>query len=368
MFQLFDLRQSPNPSTKRAQDWVNVANGLRQNLKSVQDYYRSHSLAVPAEHFLVTLINSFGLPTSMNLDRYYVNILERADDLGRVLNLTSPISRGKVLKQSLLGTGYTEAVLALNEDFDYESAYQNWREQTPLRCLRHPVSDLSLLTYSKTQAYTDTGVMITSLNIPLLAVMYKGFRNHEQALAKADPEYVQRTVMHFVHMFVLTNMLPSFLDCALFNRVYRLTRGIPLGERLGRHPFHLTDWSSRCNHSQSDILKRLESGKMDMNTMLCNIPLIDEFSLHEQCILPDVAKTRQVMWLLIMARIRYVIWLVEMSQKNGNTQDEGFINRLKRFLIRMKQNNQIITQLPLAFKEELEEDLDDLSSLLGLEP
>lgn len=366
MFQLFELRQVPNTITKRGQDWHNVYTGLKANLDTVLQYYRNHSLAVPAEHFLVTLINSLGVSTNLNLERYYNNVCERALDLSRVMNLTSPISRGKPLKGVFFSEDCIEAVLSLDDDFDYEHVHENWREVSAVRVLRHPVSDLSLLPWSKRTQYTDVGVAISSVNIPMLAVQYRAFRLHERELAKQDPEYVERTVMHFVQMYALTNMLPSYLDCVLFNRMYNLTVGKPMGSALKRQPFHLVDWRSRLTKTQTDILERLGKSKVDMHTLLANCPLVDEFSGLEFSVLPDVAKTRQVMWLLIMSRLRILIWLLSMSERNGNIQDEGFVNRLRHFFRRVKLNNQIVTQLPLAFKEEMEEDLEELYRLLGI--
>ena len=365
MFSLFRL--DPVTSVARiGQDWSNVNDGLRFNLNKTVEYYRNSVRAVPSEHLLVNILTNIGVSTKLSLERYYANVSERSRDIARVLNLTSELSRGKVKRGVFYPAECTEAILAIEDFFDYELAYKDWLNIRAVECLRTPYDDLDLLLLKGKTNSTINGIGITSIDIAKLCVQYKAFRDLEAYRYRTIPDYVERTPMQFVHMHVLPNMLYSQLDNAIFNRLYAYTVGAPIGETILRHPFYLTDWSTRLDKILRSKIEYFEHNKLDFNTILSQVYLIDSFTLADFCLLPDLAKTRQVMWLLVLARLRQLIWLLKIQSSNKSNQDISAINRLKRFFTRVKRNNEIITQLPLAFKAVLDDELFDIYQLLDI--
>lgn len=363
MFRLFRI-EPVNEPLRIGQDWSNIQQGLRFNLLKTIEYYQTNVGAVANEHLLVTILNSIGVSTKLPLDRYYANVIDRSGDLSRVMNLTSGFNRGKVKE----GVFYAckETILYLEDDFNYEEYYKDWLNIRALNVLRHPYSDISLLLPDAKVNGTLQGIAITSLDIAKLCIQYKAFRDREAYRYKTIPDYVELTDKQFIKMHVLPNALPSILDESIFNRLYCYSVGMPLGEVYGRHPFYLTDWSKRLDLYLLQKLKYFKHNKLDFTTLLQSVGLVDLPNLLDLCLLPDVAKTRQVMWLLVLARTRTLIWLLKLTKDSGSNSNNADINRLKKFFTRVKYNNEIITQLPLAFKEVLDDELDELYSLLGI--
>ena len=366
MFSLFHLRPDTNMAIRIPGDWNNISTGLVINLNKVVNYYRSHSYAVESNHLLVNLLMNLNIPLSMDIDRYYANAMDRSVDLARVLGFTSSVNRGKVFHNFLFGNDTSEFILSLDDEFDYEAADKDWRELSPIKLLRHPVTDLGMLIPNGKKGGSDFGISIASINIPLLAIQYRAFRNHEKELAKRIPDYNQRSVMQFIHMYPLANILPSLVDGVIANRVCNLTLGKPMGVAYRSHPFPIPKWEGRLNKFHGLLLNHLKNNRNNVTTVLRSVPMVTLPTLEDYWQLPDVAQTRQVMWLLLSARLPALIWTLFIIKSNKNSSDSGELNVLRKYFTRIKQNNQVITQLPAAFKETLTEELEEIYSLLEI--
>lgn len=365
MYNLFNLKPTVGTNVRLTHDWLNVSKGLDDNLELVVGYYKTHTMAVDAQHYLVRLITNIGVPHSLPLDRYYSNVSNNAHDLTRVVGMTSPTNRGRVFS-NIFYYDVDELLLANDDEFNYEYAYNNWKDVRAVTCLRVPHSDLGLNLPNGNSNGTEEGIGITVINLPLLCVQYKAFRDNEKKLVKSIPDYQSRSLMQFVHMYVLSNMLYSYYDNVLFNRLYNLTFGIPQGESYSRHPFHLTSWEKRLDAIQKKIIKMNTNNKFDYTTMLRNTPMVSSLNLEKLMQLPDVARTRQVMWLLISSRLKVLHWLLYLNNINKSNKDINTFNKLRKYFQRINQNNEIITQLPKKFKDTLNDEISDVSELLRI--
>lgn len=368
MFSLFGIDTNTNLLPRINQDWLNVEKGLKHNLDMVVNFYHRHSLAMHGNHFLVSLMMNVNISMSMDLDRYYANLQQRCKDLSRTVGLTSSTNMGRIFNGVFYAEDNDELIISLEEDFNYESALRDWANIRAVECLRNPHSNTALLLPTGRKNSTGFGIGITTVNIPLLMIQYRGFREHEAQLVKTIPDYQQRSIMQFVHMYVLPNMLPSMFDECLFNRLFNLTFGIPQDEPTRRHSFYISNWNKRLNEVQGRVIKACSEGNMNMSTVLRNVPLLTQQNLLQGVQLPDMVQTRQVLWVLLISRMRQIAWLLEMRKRNGNTEDESTISNLKRFFIRMRYNQ------PLAIpsggnkhlKMLLEEELEMLYTLLEI--
>ena len=314
MHGLFNLLPGVNVPTMYAANWHYARNGLQHNLKKVVEFYKSHSMAVESDHFLIRLLQSIAVAKNIELHRYYDIVDALSLNLGMALKMTSSISKGHVFR-GVFYAGCTEVLIAENADFNVDTANRDWRNVQAVKVLRHPRSDLMLNLPDGKKTGTETGIAVISINIPMLAVQYRAFRLQEDqyALETGEPG---RTIQQFIHMYVLPNMLYSHLDYVMFNRIYNLERGETMGEGKP-HSFYITDFTSKLNSVHETILANLQAIGQDFTGILRSIPAVTKESLNDVMVFPDMAPTMQVIWALALSRFPAVDLMVDLA-KGGN--------------------------------------------------
>lgn len=368
MFRLFNLKENVGLPIKHGSDWYNVATGLRNDLDKVIRYYNTHTMSVASDHILAHVLLNINVPLSLNIDRYYSNVMNNANDLSRVLGFSSSVNYGRLFKGKFYCRDNVELIFSVIEDFDYEEALTNWRTLEPIKVMRHPFSGLGLPFPNTKKNSSDNGLCITEINIPLLCIQYRSFRYAERALFNENPDYVERNLYQFIHMYPLANMLRSYQDMVLFNRMNCLSYGIPFGEDYYRHPFHITDWRDRLNKSQVIILDYIKKGAYDFTMMLRSVPMLTCGDLETFSKLPDVVLTRQAMLTLFSSRLNIIAWIMKMNRDSfyNNNKNNDVINRLNRYFIRIKYNNQLGIKKESGLYKALEEDLSDVINVLDI--
>lgn len=314
-------------------EFIYVKNGLYANLLKMVSYYRENPRSVDSSHFLVRLLQSITVPLSMMDLRYVDLVSDLADDLSMSLQMTSPGYYGKAFKDGVFyGRGFTEVLISTSEFFDVEDAAANWEDLEPIRVLAHPKTDLNLDLPNGRSTGSEVGHAVLAINIPLLALQYKKFREREHQL---ELEH-QRTVMQFLCMYPLPNLLYSHLDIAIFNRLHTFFKGGETMVSMRRSPLFIHDHSTRLDIYLNKLLRILERRDLYFDAMLTSIPLVSSVSLRDVVRLPRIPLTRQVLWSLIMARIPYISFLLQLnfnSGSNRNRKDLVLIDReIKRLI------------------------------------
>ena len=285
-------------------------------------------MAVQSSHFLIRLLQSITVPQSQNLERYYDNVDMIALNLSMALKMTSAIYKGTVFNGVFYGHGNTEILFAHNDSFDPFLAHDNWQRIMPVKVLRHSRSDLGLNLPNGINTGIEDGLAIISINIPMLAVQYRAFRLNEMEVTAGDNES-QRSIMQFIHMYVLPNMLESHLDYAIFNRMRNLELGIPMGQSVKDHPFFLPDYIRNVDHAQLGILDLIHKLPKDYEGTLKNIPLITKESAYDLLEIPDIPLTLQVIPTVFLASLQIFNYLARVSPAYKN---QSMINKMNRLM------------------------------------
>lgn len=360
MHNLFSLLPEVGQGIMKFPEWLYVRDGLTRNLASVQTYYRRNPTAVVSSHFLVRLLHSITVPQSHNLERYYDNVDSIALNLSMALKMTSSIFQGKLWDGVFYGPGNTEILIANSESFDPVQADAAWQDQTPVQVLRHPMSDLGLPILDGKRNYgTESGLVVLSINIPLLAVMYRAFRNNEAAIVDAQVES-ERSVMQFLRMYVLPNMLASHLDLAVFNRIDNLEKGAPLGASTYKHPFYMTDYSHRVDYVQEHILENLHNVGKNFTGVLRSIPVVSKANADEVMAVPQMAPTRQVLWALVISRLNAINFMFRINREGPGMRNQSEVNRAKRMALMYKSDSLMRNVLPLELYMEVQSEIDGI--------
>ena len=359
---MYSLFSSPGSTVGqgilRDPNWLYCRDGLHRNLSNVINFHRTNPMAVKSDHLLVRLLQSITISQSQNIERYYNNVDTIALNLSMVFKMVSPIFRGTVFDGVFYGQGNTEILIAHDESFNPEYATKDWENQIPIKVLRHPFSDLGLITPDGKNSSDESGLCVIAINISLLAVMYRAFRLNEERLSinmsedNVDYNENQRSIMHFIRMYVLPNMLPSHLDCVLFNRMSYMESGIPLGESTRKHSFYLTDYNNRLIYIFNNLLNLLHRVDKDFVGILRSMPSVGASDQFNALKLPGIVETRQVIPALFMARLNVLSFLYKIAKNGVGEKNKSIVNQIRRSFLYYGQESMLRTLLPNTILDE----------------
>lgn len=295
-----------------------------RDIEKITDYYRYGSFAVKTNHILVRLILSMNLPLSYDASQYYGLATQRALYVATSLGMTSSISKGR-LHPGLFYYGCPEILIAYT-DLERPFAMETyWKELSPVKVLNHPLSNMGYTIPDGVERNTETGLVSIAIDIPELMMQYRGFRLEQRVRAEEGSDE-SLGIHHFVYRYVLTSMLKSQTDLTIFNRLYNLYDGAPMGECIKRHPFHITDYRDLLDRQLEEVSQRLSKLALPYGNVLEQIPRIYSdrpFSV------PDMAETRQVWWALFLSRYKVIDYLWSICGEKGRSLNGTLINQLK---------------------------------------
>jgi len=359
MYNLFNLMSTAAFGTYKYPEWQYVRDGLKRNLGTVIRFYRKNPMAVQSSHFLVKLLQTITVPHSHNLERYYDNVDALALHVSMALKMTSSIAKGRLFDGVFYGQGNPEVLIAHTESFDIFEAHRNWQNVCPVKVLRHAKSDLALNLPDGTRSGSESGLAVIAINIPMLAIQYRAFRLNETMLSDGQ-SVSERSIMQFIHMYVIPNMLFSHLDQALFNRLNNRRKGAPLGATTKEHSFFLNDYVSKVDRMQAEILHNLRGRGKDFTEILRSVPLVTKDNLEQAFVLPDIAPTQQALWALVIARLPSVSFLFQILEEGPGSNNRHQVNRVLREVIRWRTNNLMKNMLPLEEYYFIQDEIDEV--------
>lgn len=364
MYSLVDVDPKREYGVVRLPEWKAVQDGLKRNLVAMLHHYRHASYSVASDHLLVQFLQSINVPLSLNSERYYSNILANALPTANAFQMTTPFGVGKLFNGVFFHKGVKEVVVAFEEWFRLDKVEADWQNATPVRVLSHPFGSLALQVPNGKFQSSQDGIAVIAVNVSLLAVMYRCFVQSEQSKQNANPDYVQRNIMQFMHMYVLPNMMESYLDYALFNRFEEISRDVWPPRESPRVPIHLPSYETRM----ASIYERLNSMLMQSSysapAMLAAIPVVSVPDLRKVMFVPDVAPTRQILWSVILARLPMLLFLVRSAKKNERVRDQSGLHDVEVTLRKLKSQRVLDSTLPKELYQSAMAAIDEIIAAL----
>ncbi len=323
MYDIFDGMLEPIGSVIKPVGFQLIKRIYKKELDKIILHYRNAVIPVKAQHLLCRMIITGSGPINYDLYRFMDVIYTRSPYIAKLFNLTSSLSYGKIFKGVFYGEDSTELIIYDDHYFNISIAEANWRAIRAVRVLDHSISDSGLLLPDGVKHSTAVGLSSISINLPLLLLQFRCFQLEQ--INKSG----SLSVEHFVHMYVLPNMLYSHCDIMILNKLISLYRQELNTEAISKHPFVTTDYSDKLDRVLDEVLFKLTNAKFNYSTYLSNIPAIRTESAYESFQMPDVAKTKQVWWALIISRVKIINFLLNIGGNNGIAYNRSLINRLK---------------------------------------
>lgn len=339
MYQIFTKRYEVSGSIISPPGFELIQRTLENSISKITNYFRSRVFAVKSNHLLCRILDTGLVPTSYSDERFLQALYARSIYVSKYYNLTSSVNYGKMFK-GVFYNGCDEIIL-YTEEYYNPDILEDWKNIQAVRVLDHPVSNMGLLLPDGNINNSESGLAVIEINIPLLISQYRCFLNSRLV----DDNNSLLGVTHFVHMFVLPNMLYSHIELVILNRLMNLFYGAPMGEALKHLPFPVIDYSNKTDVVLTIVKNRLKSMNSNYPTMLMNIPSVYSSDMEVGLTMPDIALTRQAWWALLLSRLRAMEFLIDISSKAiGN--NKSLINTLKIDVKRLSRDNPIQTIIP----------------------
>lgn len=353
MYDLFDNVPATDQGKVILPQFIYLKGALSRDLMKVTSYYQNNVTSVGNDHLLVKLLLNLNVSMKRELQNYVDTVSDVGMQTASLLRLTTPLNYGKVFSPGpFYGKGCSEIILVHDEPFDVYAARRNWRELRPVVVHRHPFTDTSMARPTGRAVSGESGLVVVSINLPMLAVQWRGWWAEER---QPDPSLAAKRTHQFVSMYPLTNMAYSHLDIAIFNRMATLYNLDEPADFTKAHPFFLVDRSDELDNFLEKQIELLRRKPLIFDQVLLNIPAITAADLSIAMRLPDVVPTRQIKWGLIIARLPLVRFLVQLNALHENHKNRWYLNRLRTALKAIRVDRVLESTLPL----DVLRDIDD---------
>jgi len=363
MYQLFTKQFDSANSVIKPGGFDYLQRTYQREILNINDYYNNRVYAIKSNHLLCRLLQSANVPHQYEIDRFMEAAYARSPYISKHFKFTSDINYGIFHQGIFYGDGVDELIIYDESYFNPYEAIINWKNIQAVKVLEHPVSSLGLLIPNGKRNTTSTGLAVISIDIPLLLIQYRGFCS--QQFLKVDYEENADSLLavtHFLHMYVLPNMLYSHIELVIRNRLMNLFYGAPMDVSLAKHPFPVINYDDKLDKCLLTIIKHIKDTNMQYFSMLKNIPSIFVRDCQAALQMPDMAKTRQVWWALLLTRLNTMKFLLDIGGSKGISNNKSFINKLQIDIKRLLDENLIESMLPedmyFDTKETLLEILD----------
>lgn len=362
MLGLFTGRDHTHQGRVEHPEFEYIRRTYLRELANVVDFYHNRIYATKSDHFLVKLLYLIDVPLSYSVGRFVDVSSIRAPFISRAMKMTSDTNIGQIFDGEFFGKGTSEIILSIDEFFDPVEAEKEWKRIAAVTVLNHPKSDLGLLLANGKKTASGDGLAVIAVNIPLLALQFRCFLQQQQMFLRTSQDAGYLAFSHFVHMYVLPNMLFSGFDITILNRLMNLYYDRDMGVANVRHPFMVTNYASKLDHSLLFAVDRMFKTKARFEQSINLIPTVVNSSMLEALAMPDIAPTRQVYWAIILCRLNAIKFFLDLDRDNGSDANRTWINQIQRILIRLRNENIYPSVLPQNLLVETEKNIDEILS------
>lgn len=367
MYTLFSLPMNKLEPTIKPPVWEYHRQGILRNIANYKKYYQQTNHSVASQHLLIKILYHFGEGFGQSYQDFYQFLLAHHLNYSRSINLSSPGWTGKVSMGTFYGPGYREFLIAHHDRFDsmesMKKAMLNWTNLSPIKVLYHPRSDLALVNFNGINTTNESGYCVLQIDIPLLCLQYKAFREYQRAFTNVEEE-ATNSPMQFIRKFVLTNMIDTHTDLAIFNRFYRNYLNLTHTEHDDRQPFYIVDFESKVDQTQKEMIRALKDKNYTFTSILKTILAVTKDSMLEVMSLPKIERTRQIKPALMVSRINVLELLMLINKESHGNNNQSELNQVRQELLRYKNDAILANQLSQRDYKVLNLQLEELAEMI----
>lgn len=334
MYALFTQSQHPVGSVSRPAQFEWLQRSYQAEIEKIKEYYRTRVFALPNQHVLVRLLTTATVPIQYDIDRYVEVASARSPYISKHFKFTSEINAGVPHSNCFYGGVTEEYILSIE---NYINPYQQtvtWDDVPAVQVLKHPVSDLSLSLPTGGVYGNMPGTSVVSLDLPRLLLQYRTFLIEQNRRSLNESEQILGPT-HFVHQYILPQLMETHLDYVWMNRLMNRFYGAPNSIAYKKLPFHVLAYDSKLDELADQVLKQLIDSKSWYTHSLQAIPSFYKKDMLQALQMPDLAQTNHVWWLFFLCRLPVMKFLLDVGGANGIRSNRTYVNQLQVALKRL---------------------------------
>lgn len=307
---------------------------IQENVQRLKAQFQSNVRGVHSNHPLVQALKHSGSYTNAPVDLFNA-AYTRYPYISKNLKFTTDYNRGS-FKGSKVLSSKDSMIYASSEYISPYEAVNTWRKLSPLTCLWLDKNYMDMSIPQQPDTVFAKGFSSIAVDIPMMSLMYKGFK----ATAQANNSEAVYGEEEFVGTWVLPTLVESQVDMTCISALIAVFEG--KYERIKRveSNYYFQSYSDDFRKIADFVLGKITDTRMSYTQILQNIPVVYKDSAHDALTLPDFAPTTQVTWAMLATRLRVINFLLDVGGVTGRRANQGFINQLKA-LTRDVRNSRI---------------------------
>lgn len=350
MYELFKLPAIPvTRGFYKPPTFDNINRYVQDQYTKLQKFYREFPPVTHTDRVVGKLLTDIKVPVRGDWIDIYDRVTDDTARLAGLNGMVSALSNGQVTRKGeFLPKGSREIIVAMQFPVDLSDLKNTWQDLQPVRWLYHNSTDLNmpLLGSRKALYLADVGDLpygVVAIDVGMLAVKYHCWRHYHVSKMRTD---AKPNKGQFIGSFILPDMIPSFHDIALFNRVVNIVKRKPIpvvGRTHSVATYRLDTQIDKILKQSIDYITRKRL--MEWDEVFRYIPSFFNTNLFKGLCLPSVPSTIQLDWVLELSRLPMISWALYMMREEHVYPDRSFINEVRYDTKTLLTRNVLATRL-----------------------
>jgi hypothetical protein len=341
---MYEIFRDPTPSRKSIPllpEFQYVKSGLARENRNIVRHYRANPTAVKSDHILVRILDNIVVPYGNDPSLHYSQVRAIAYRIANSLRMTSPLDRGHVFNKGYFyGKQTKELIIAVDEPFDIDTIDSTWMDLRPVKVLQHGMTQIVPPLLDGKRDVQSGGYVVIEINIAMLSCQYQAWRR-----AVAMKQVVPLSVQHFVRTYPIVNMIYSHQDYALFNRLNAIDTEAPVSPWAQLHSFPYIDYQRRIDEALGKYSAVARRSRLDYKHLLTMLPSISLPTMWDTLQLPDLPPMIQVEWLLTIARLPAIAFILRMDTLTRSSENTAVKNHWRQSIREWRSDKTMVNVL-----------------------
>lgn len=333
------------PSTKRllSSKFEVISKRYATEIDKVITYYNFAVKTLKSQHVLSRMLYTLNVSMEDDFATYMKGVVARTPYLYRNFGVGTAYSKAVPHDSMFYGEDGVELWIGDEETGNIFTQAERWTTLRPVHPITHQNVDLKLSVMETDYRYSFTDLSVVSINLPLLAIQYRMWYKTQEEADTAT--YIDK----FIKQYVLPNMLVPHTDLVVLNRLMDLfyNGSVVLDYNPPKLPISIIDYSDKLDSVLMELLGRINNGVFRYEEFLQIIPGLTNLHIEESLRLPDIPLTKQARMLLMLSRLRYIKFFIDLGGERSLRLNKHHIGDLKRNLMYLR-NDALFNDIPFA--------------------
>lgn len=320
MFKLFTEKVVTKGATVIDPGLRQVRIHIQAEVKKAISYYQESNKFVENSHLLVRLLQTMPAPVNSDIRSWYYSAEDMVSGLDTQLGILSDTNgSAKIHSGNFMGQGVGEIYLDYRAEINFVTDLDKMLTLSPIRILYHPYTTLRHrpLDGDDFGKASNGDFAVIGIDIALLYTQYHLWWR------KKEKEHSPDSIHKFIYAYPMANAVCSFIDVAVYNRIYNLTVGLPNSPHKTKLPYAQVDYTNQLDAVLRKQIETMKRTPMSYRDCLRHMPAIFEDDQFHVMRLPKVLLAKQTRWTFTVARLK-VTELLLAGKLGGGTGENNY--------------------------------------------